>query len=55
MGMTDELPVGHYVKRLAAIDVLFGDAAHQRAQFALLREDTTTAEFVQPRKAWKQI
>lgn len=55
MGMTDELPVGHYVKRLAAIDVLFGDAAYQRAQFAQLREDTTATEFVQPRKAWKQI
>ncbi len=55
MGMTDELPVGHYVKRLAAIDVLFGDAAYQRTQFAQLREDATSAEFVQPRKAWKQI
>ncbi len=55
MGMTDELPVGHYVKRLAAIDVLFGDAAHQRTQFAQLREDTPAAQFVQPRKAWKQI
>jgi len=55
MGMTDELPVGHYVKRLAAIDILFGDAAYQRAQFAQLREDTTATEFVQPRKAWKQI
>jgi alkylation response protein AidB-like acyl-CoA dehydrogenase len=55
MGMTDELPVGHYVKRLAAIDVLFGDAAYQRAQFAQLREETTATEFVQPRKAWKQI
>lgn len=55
MGMTDELPVGHYVKRLAAIDVLFGDAAYQRTQFAQLREDATAAEFVQPRKAWKQI
>lgn len=55
MGMTDELPVGHYVKRLAAIDVLFGDAAHQRTQFAQLREDAPAVEFVQPRKAWKQI
>jgi alkylation response protein AidB-like acyl-CoA dehydrogenase len=55
MGMTDELPVGAYVKRLAAIDVLFGDAAYQRAQFAQLHEDKTPAGFVQPRKAWKQI
>ncbi len=55
MGMTEELPVGAYVKRLAAIDVLFGDAAYQRAQFAGLREDTTPVGFAQPRKAWKQI
>ena len=55
MGMTDELPVGAYVKRLAAIDVLFGDAAYQRAQFAKLREDSVPAGFAQPRKAWKQI
>ena len=55
MGMTDELPLGHYVKRLAAIDVMFGDAAYQRSQFAQLREDAPAAEFVQPRKAWKQI
>jgi alkylation response protein AidB-like acyl-CoA dehydrogenase len=55
MGMTDELPVGAYVKRLAAIDVLFGDAAYQRAQFAGLREEATPAGFAQPRKAWKQI
>jgi len=53
--MTDELPLGHYVKRLAAIDILFGDSAHQRAQFAALREDAVPASFAQPRKAWKQI
>ena len=55
MGMTDELPVGAYVKRLAAIDMLFGDAAYQRAQFAQMREEATPAGFAQPRKAWKQI
>ena len=55
MGMTEELPVGAYVKRLAAIDVLFGDTAYQRAQFAGLREDETPVGFAQPRKAWKQI
>nr|NIO41289.1 pimeloyl-CoA dehydrogenase small subunit [Burkholderiales bacterium] len=55
MGMTDELPVGAYVKRLAAIDMLFGDAAFQRAQFAKLREDVALTGFTQPRKAWKQI
>ena len=55
MGMTDELPLGAYVKRLAAIDILFGDAAYQREQFARLREDSTSAGFVQPRKAWKEL
>jgi alkylation response protein AidB-like acyl-CoA dehydrogenase len=55
MGMTDELPLGAYVKRLAAIDILFGDSAYQRDQFARLREDATPAAFAQPRKAWKQI
>ena len=55
MGMTDELPLGAYVKRLAAIDILFGDAAYQREQFSRLREDSTSAGFIQPRKAWKQL
>ncbi|HUF19696.1 MAG TPA: acyl-CoA dehydrogenase family protein [Burkholderiales bacterium] len=55
MGMTDELAVGHYFKRLSAIDILFGDAAHQRAQFAALKQGEQTAEFARPRKAWKKI
>jgi alkylation response protein AidB-like acyl-CoA dehydrogenase len=55
MGMTDELAVGHYVKRLAAIDILFGDAAYQRARFAALREEAPPAEFSKPRKLWKKI
>jgi alkylation response protein AidB-like acyl-CoA dehydrogenase len=28
VGMTDELPVGHYLKRLLTIDQLFGDSEH---------------------------
>jgi alkylation response protein AidB-like acyl-CoA dehydrogenase len=28
VGMTDELPVGHYLKRLLTIDRLFGDSEH---------------------------
>jgi alkylation response protein AidB-like acyl-CoA dehydrogenase len=55
MGMTDELAVGHYFKRLSAIDILFGDAAYQRARFAALKEDEQAAEFARPRKAWKKI
>ncbi len=34
MGMTDELNVGHYYKRLMMLDVLFGNADHQRQRFA---------------------
>jgi alkylation response protein AidB-like acyl-CoA dehydrogenase len=36
MGMTDELAVGHYFKRLATIDVLFGNADHHQRRFAAL-------------------
>jgi len=34
LGMTDELPVSHYVKRLLSIDLTLGDAAHHTAAFA---------------------
>jgi alkylation response protein AidB-like acyl-CoA dehydrogenase len=33
MGMTNELAVGHYVKRLMIIDILFGDADHHQQRF----------------------
>lgn len=33
MGMTDELPVGHYFKRLTAIDLAWGSAAHHLETF----------------------
>jgi alkylation response protein AidB-like acyl-CoA dehydrogenase len=36
MGMTDELPIGHYFKRLTMIDTLFGDHRHHRRRFAAL-------------------
>ena len=36
MGMTDELAVGHYFKRLAMIEPLFGNTAHHRRRFASL-------------------
>ena len=39
MGMTDELPVGHYFKRLTMIDTLFGDADHHLRRFAELDSD----------------
>ncbi|MDH3234123.1 MAG: acyl-CoA dehydrogenase family protein [Alphaproteobacteria bacterium] len=34
MGMTDELPIGHYFKRLSMIDVAFGNAEYHRRRFA---------------------
>lgn len=34
MGMTDELNVGHYFKRLTAIDALFGNIDHHLRKFA---------------------
>ncbi len=34
MGMTDELPVGHYFKRLSMIDIAFGNAEYHRRRFA---------------------
>ena len=34
MGMTDELPVGHYFKRLTMLDLLFGNSDHHVKRFA---------------------
>ncbi|MEN3950712.1 acyl-CoA dehydrogenase family protein [Iodidimonas sp. SYSU 1G8] len=34
MGMTDELSVGHYFKRLTMIDILFGNVDHHLKQFS---------------------
>jgi alkylation response protein AidB-like acyl-CoA dehydrogenase len=33
MGLTDELDIGHYVKRLMTINTLFGDGAFHQARF----------------------
>lgn len=38
IGMTNDVPVGHYLKRLTAIDQLCGDSALHRKQFTLLGE-----------------
>jgi len=44
MGMSDELSVGHYFKRIAAIDVQFGDPAFHLSRFASLdRQEATVA------------
>ena len=55
MGMTDELNVSHYFKRLTAIDVLFGNAASQRTRFATMKEDGDIAQVKAPRKSWVKI
>jgi hypothetical protein len=36
MGMTDEMAVGHYFKRMTMIDTQFGNAAHHLRRFAAL-------------------
>ena len=36
MGMTDEMGVGHYFKRLTMIDVMFGDEAYHLRRYATL-------------------
>ncbi|MFP3942301.1 MAG: acyl-CoA dehydrogenase family protein [Alphaproteobacteria bacterium] len=36
MGMSDELSVGHYFKRLTMIDTMFGDADHHSRRYRLL-------------------
>ncbi|MFO1319446.1 MAG: acyl-CoA dehydrogenase family protein [Burkholderiales bacterium] len=55
MGMTDELAVGHYVKRLTAIDTMFGDADHQLERFATAAEQPAEPILAKPRSRWKQI
>ncbi len=36
IGMTDELNVGHYFKRLTMIDTLFGNVDHHLKRFVAL-------------------
>ena len=36
MGMTDELNVGHYFKRLTMIDTMFGNVDHHLKRYASL-------------------
>ncbi|MDX1732812.1 MAG: acyl-CoA dehydrogenase [Halioglobus sp.] len=44
MGMTDELAVGFYVKRLMILNSLFGDADHHKQRFAALVNAATAEE-----------
>lgn len=36
MGMMDEMPVGHYLKRVASLNLLFGDPAYHRNRYRTL-------------------
>jgi len=39
MGMTDELDVGHYFKRLTMIDILFGDVDFHLKRYSACASD----------------
>lgn len=43
MGMTDELNVGHYFKRLTMIDTQFGNVDHHLKRYAALTDDKAAA------------
>jgi hypothetical protein len=43
MGMTDELNVGHYFKRLTMIEATLGDTDHHLAAFAALDAQAQSA------------
>jgi alkylation response protein AidB-like acyl-CoA dehydrogenase len=57
MGMTDELPVGHYFKRLTAIDATFGDSDFHLTRFATAQtaEDVQGASLTPAKSRWKQL
>jgi pimeloyl-CoA dehydrogenase small subunit len=55
MGMTDELAVGHYVKRLAAIDTAFGDSDHHLDRFVAAETTPDEPILAKPRSKWKKI
>jgi alkylation response protein AidB-like acyl-CoA dehydrogenase len=55
MGMTDELNVGHYVKRLTAIDTSFGDADHHLDRFCESATAPSEPPLRQPARKWKQL
>ena len=55
MGMTNELNVSHYVKRVTAIDTLFGDADHHLDRFHAAAAALPLPSFEKPRSKWKQI
>jgi alkylation response protein AidB-like acyl-CoA dehydrogenase len=55
MGMTDELAVGHYVKRLQAIDTAFGDGDLHLDRFCAADTGEIEEPVHKPAKKWKQL
>ncbi len=55
MGVTDELNVGHYFKRLTAIDTTFGDSGPAPGSILRRRGYPTEAPVLKPAKQWKQL
>jgi alkylation response protein AidB-like acyl-CoA dehydrogenase len=46
IGMTDEYVLGHYVKRLVALEHVVGDARHQRELLSRSLSDHTTVDIL---------
>ena len=56
MGMTNEMAIGHYFKRLEAIEAIFGNSAHQRRIYSELEAGVpVVVDSVPARKVWRQI
>jgi alkylation response protein AidB-like acyl-CoA dehydrogenase len=57
MGMTEELAVGHYFKRLTAIDTTFGDSDFHLARFASVEsaQEQQQPSLTPAKSRWKQL
>jgi alkylation response protein AidB-like acyl-CoA dehydrogenase len=55
MGMTEELSVGHYFKRLAAIEATFGEGDLHLERFCAAGAGTVSEPVAKPAKKWKQL
>jgi alkylation response protein AidB-like acyl-CoA dehydrogenase len=55
IGMTDELNVGHYVKRITAIDTSFGDSDHHLERFAMQSASPVEEPVKKPKAKWKNL
>ena len=55
MGMTDELSIGHYFKRLAAIDATFGEGDLHLDRFCAADAGEVQEPVAKAAKKWKQL